>query len=271
MKRFFFFLAAFVLVLGLQSSFAADRPIIDSMQLVAGAEARDLAPRIDLDSGEHISLSLIRPMDAERALVAREDQDFEAVEDRARRGPEDTAPTLDNPKPTFQAQTRAAITTVTAFPKANAASGSSEAAAFNAGPSWIAIGPSPIPNGQTDPANANGISTTQSPVSGRTTAIAVDPTDPNIAYVGTAQGGLYRTTNGGANWTPLLDNALALAVGSVKIDPKDRTKVLVGTGEGNFSGDSYVGVGVYVITGANGPSPTLNGPFNLDIAGKDGR
>ncbi|MDP9024757.1 MAG: hypothetical protein M3N13_05220, partial [Candidatus Eremiobacteraeota bacterium] len=75
--------------------------------------------------------------------------------------------------------------------------------------------------------------------------------------------------NGGASWTPLLDNALALAVGSVKIDPKDPTKVLVGTGEGNFSGDSYVGVGVYVITGADAASPTLNGPFNLDTDGKD--
>ena len=39
--------------------------------------------------------------------------------------------------------------------------------------------------------------------------------NPDIAYVGTAQGGLYRTTNGGATWTPLMDNALSLAIGTL--------------------------------------------------------
>ena len=104
----------------------------------------------------------------------------------------------------------------------------------------------------TEPADANGISLTQSPVSGRTTAIVIDPSDANIAYVGTAQGGLYRTLDGGSTWTPLLDHALALAVGSVVFDPADTTHntLLVGTGESNFSGDSYAGVGVYKITSA---------------------
>src|SRR5688500_17059967 len=49
---------------------------------------------------------------------------------------------------------------------------------------WTPIGPFPIPNGQTV-----GIST---PVSGRTVAVAIHPTNPDIVYVGTAQGGLYR-------------------------------------------------------------------------------
>src|SRR5437763_8348300 len=268
MKRIFFFLAAFVLVFGLQSLFAADRPIVNSTLLFASEEARDLASRIDLGSGEHISLSLGQPAEMDRIFAQREDQNIEAVEGRARRGAEDTAPILEDPQPAFQAKSIAALTTTTAFPQANPG-GPADVAALNAGPSWTAIGPAPIPNGQTDPANANGISQTQSPVSGRTTAIAVDPTNSNIAYVGTAQGGLYRTLNGGASWTPLLDNALALAVGSVKIDPKDRTKVLVGTGEGNFSGDSYVGVGVYMITNADSAAPVLNGPYNLDTGGKD--
>src|SRR4029077_7301066 len=39
------------------------------------------------------------------------------------------------------------------------------------GPAWTAIGPAPIPNGQTVPADANGISLTQAPVSGRLTAV----------------------------------------------------------------------------------------------------
>ncbi len=133
-------------------------------------------------------------------------------------------------------------------------------------PSWTALGPAPIPNGQTEPADANGISLTQAPVSGRTTAIVIDPSDANVAYVGAAQGGLYRTTDGGSTWTPLLDNALSLAVGSVVFDPVDTTfnTLLVGTGESNFSGDSFAGVGVYEITNAKSANPLLIGPFNHD-------
>src|SRR2546426_3050819 len=49
---------------------------------------------------------------------------------------------------------------------------------------WSTIGPAPIPNGQTTPSTA---------VSGRVSAIAVHPTNPNIVYVGAAQGGVYRS------------------------------------------------------------------------------
>jgi hypothetical protein len=133
--------------------------------------------------------------------------------------------------------------------------------------SWTPLGPAPIPNGQTEPADPNGISLTQAPVSGRTTAVAINAADANIAFVGTAQGGLYRTTDGGTTWTPLLDNALNLAVGSIVIDPANT--VLVGTGESNFSGDSFAGVGVYRITNANGANPVLTGPYNQDTGGMD--
>src|SRR5712692_3570889 len=119
---------------------------------------------------------------------------------------------------------------------------------------WTALGPDPIPNGQTI-----GV---EVPVSGRVTAIAVDPTDQQTAYVGTAQGGLYRTQDGGTTWTPLMDSAESLAIGAIAIDPLNRNIVLVGTGEGNFSLDSFFGVGVYIIQNATSPTPTLSGPFN---------
>src|ERR1700752_299771 len=73
--------------------------------------------------------------------------------------------------------------------------------------SWTAIGPAPIPNGQTV-----GVLT---PGSRRVTAIAVNPVNPNIAYVGAAQGGVYRTLDGGATWTPLFDQALTLSIGAI--------------------------------------------------------
>jgi MYXO-CTERM domain-containing protein len=130
--------------------------------------------------------------------------------------------------------------------------------------SWTAIGPTPIPNGQTD-----GVVTA---VSGRVTAIAVHPTNPNTVYVGTAQGGLYRTLDGGTTWTALLDTATpgttggSLAIGAVSIAPSQPSTVFVGTGESNLSLDSFFGVGLYRITTAD-TSPTVAGPFATRVAG----
>jgi hypothetical protein len=125
---------------------------------------------------------------------------------------------------------------------------------------WTPLGPAPIPNGQT-----TGIIQA---VSGRVTVIAVHPANENIVYVGTAQGGLYRSLNGGATWTPLMDSALSLAIGSIAIDPLDPTTLVVGTGEGNLSADSFFGVGVYLIKNAD-TTPQLLGPFNKDGANND--
>lgn len=125
--------------------------------------------------------------------------------------------------------------------------------------SWSPIGPAPIPNGQTSPS---------APVSGRVTAIAVHPTNPNIVYVGAAQGGVYRSTDGGTNWTPITDSAQSLAIGSLALAPTQPETLYVGTGEGNFSTDSFFGVGLYRIDNAS-TTATLNGPFNLDAVSND--
>jgi len=125
---------------------------------------------------------------------------------------------------------------------------------------WTPIGPAPIPNGQT-----SGVST---PVSGRTIAIAVHPTNPDIVYVGTAQGGVYRTTDGGTNWTPIFDNAESLAVGAIAISPSQPETIYIGTGEPNFSQDSFFGVGVYRIDNAS-TAATVSGPFNKDAGSAD--
>lgn len=119
-------------------------------------------------------------------------------------------------------------------------------------PNWTELGPSPIPNGQTNPVN---------PVSGRVTAIEVDPTDPNKVYVGTAQGGVYRSLNGGTTWKPMMDGALSLAIGALALDSANG-RLYVGTGEANGSGDSFGGVGLYRIDNVNSLSATLVGPIN---------
>ncbi len=119
---------------------------------------------------------------------------------------------------------------------------------------WTPIGPNPIPNGQTTPSE---------PVSGRIAAIAVHPTNPNIVYVGAAQGGVFRSIDGGANWTPIFDSAQNLAIGAINFAPSDPTIVYVGTGEPNFGARNYFGVGVYRINAnATHTTATLSGPLN---------
>ncbi|HEX5702142.1 MAG TPA: hypothetical protein VFX97_02860 [Pyrinomonadaceae bacterium] len=126
---------------------------------------------------------------------------------------------------------------------------------------WTPIGPFPIPNGQTV-----GIST---PVSGRTVAVAIHPTNPDIVYVGTAQGGLYRSTNGGTTWIPMMDGALSLAIGTLTLAPSNPEILFVGTGEQTFSASSFFGVGVYRIENASSANPTISGPINRDAANND--
>lgn len=125
---------------------------------------------------------------------------------------------------------------------------------------WTPLGPSPIPNGQT--------TAVSQAVSGRVTNIVIHPTNENIVYVGTAQGGVYRTLDGGTTWTALTDDALSLANGALALDPLDPTTLFVGTGEGNLSADSFFGVGLYIIKHAD-TTPQLLGPFNLDTTGTD--
>ena len=56
-------------------------------------------------------------------------------------------------------------------------------------------------------------------VTGRITAIVVDPINPNTIYVGTAHGGVWKTTDGGLNWVPKSDNEVSLAIGALVMDP----------------------------------------------------
>ncbi|HZS28169.1 MAG TPA: hypothetical protein VFB76_13135 [Candidatus Angelobacter sp.] len=123
-------------------------------------------------------------------------------------------------------------------------------------PSWTPLGPDPIPNGQTTGPEV--------PVSGRVTAIVVSPATDQTVYVGTAQGGIYRTLDGGATWTPLFDSAQTLAIGALALDLQNPDTLFVGTGEGNLSADSFFGVGLYIIHSASTATPVVTGPFNTD-------
>lgn len=87
---------------------------------------------------------------------------------------------------------------------------------------WKPIGPSPILGDRED----NGL----------VTAIAVHPSDPDIVYVGTADGGVWKTVDGGTSWLTLFDEEQCLAIGEpncIAIDPGDTDVIYVGTSDRN--------------------------------------
>jgi hypothetical protein len=95
------------------------------------------------------------------------------------------------------------------------------------GPQWRSLGPWTIPNGQT-----YGAGTVN--VSGRVSAITVDPSDPAHVLVGAANGGVWESRDRGGSWVPRTDFAATLAVGAVAFDPSNPRVVYCGLGEGNW-------------------------------------
>jgi photosystem II stability/assembly factor-like uncharacterized protein len=117
---------------------------------------------------------------------------------------------------------------------------------------WTALGPAPL----------NSLDVTDN-VSGRLAAVAAHPTDANTIYVAPAGGGVWKTTNGGTNWTALTDIQSTLSMGAIAIARTNPLVVYAGTGEANNSGDSNFGRGILVSTNG-GASFTLNtGPGDL--------
>lgn len=80
-------------------------------------------------------------------------------------------------------------------------------------------------------------------VSGRVSALAMD--HAGHIFLGAAQGGVWRYDPKAGTWTPLTDSLGSLATGAIAVAPSNDKVVYVGTGEGDLSGDSYFGDGVY--------------------------
>ncbi|HZO94897.1 MAG TPA: hypothetical protein VFB22_14230 [Candidatus Baltobacteraceae bacterium] len=83
---------------------------------------------------------------------------------------------------------------------------------------------------------------------GRVTSVVGVADDPQLYYLGAAGGGVWKTVNGGATWTPLFDKQDVSSIGAVAIDPKDHNVVWVGTGETNPRNDVSWGDGIYKST-----------------------
>src|ERR671935_2874641 len=81
--------------------------------------------------------------------------------------------------------------------------------------------------------------------SGRVMSIAVDPANKAVIYIGSASGGVWKTTNGGASWQPIFDTQGSFSIGWITVDPKRPSVVWVGTGERNSQRSVAYGDGVY--------------------------
>ena len=80
---------------------------------------------------------------------------------------------------------------------------------------------------------------------GRIDDFAVVESRPSIIYVGTASGGLWKTSNNGITWKPLFDHQETSSIGDVTISFSNPDIVWVGTGEPNNRQSSSWGNGVY--------------------------
>jgi photosystem II stability/assembly factor-like uncharacterized protein len=80
---------------------------------------------------------------------------------------------------------------------------------------------------------------------GRIDDFGVVESNPNIVYVGTASGGVWKTTNNGTTWEPVFDKEGVSTIGDIAIAPSDPAVVWVGSGEPNNRQSSSWGDGIY--------------------------
>ncbi|MDR3609329.1 MAG: T9SS type A sorting domain-containing protein [Ignavibacteriaceae bacterium] len=97
---------------------------------------------------------------------------------------------------------------------------------------WVSLGPT------------SGYFFAYGNVSSRIVTGAYNPINPQIIYIGAADGGVWKSTDAGSNWKPLTDNQPSMAMGSLTIDPVNPEIIYAGTGEATYSAVSYYGRGL---------------------------
>ena len=127
-------------------------------------------------------------------------------------------------------------TTIGRGPEATSASAASVAPRLAAptgiASAWTELGPKPI--------TKNG---TYGNVSGRVDALAIDPTNPNVIFAGTAGGGVWKSADGGVNWAPMTDSQPSLVISALAIHPTTTPREIY-AGTGDLDGGTMFGNGV---------------------------
>ena len=83
---------------------------------------------------------------------------------------------------------------------------------------------------------------------GRIADVEGVPGDPNVVYVASASGGLWKTTNGGVTWKPIFERQGTISIGDIALAPGNPDVVWVGTGESAVRNSVSFGDGVYKST-----------------------
>jgi photosystem II stability/assembly factor-like uncharacterized protein len=108
---------------------------------------------------------------------------------------------------------------------------------------WTSLGPAPI---QTSGTLGNN--------TGRITAIAISPADPRLILAGASSGGIWRSTNGGDTFAPVIDDLPDLTVGAIAFSPSNPNVAYAGMG------DDHLGIGVLKSTDAGATWRLVSGP-----------
>src|SRR6185437_890620 len=96
-------------------------------------------------------------------------------------------------------------------------------------------------------------------VAGRVTSVATAP--DGALFAGGADGGVWKSADGGSTWIPVTDTQGTLSIGALLVVPAGRGyTVYAGTGEANTSSDSYAGVGVIASTDGGATWSRVGGP-----------
>lgn len=85
-------------------------------------------------------------------------------------------------------------------------------------------------------------------MSGRVADVEGVPGNPNIVYVGSASGGIWKTVNGGTTWMSVFDGQPIASIGDIALEPGNPDVIYVGTGESNTRNSVSFGNGVYKST-----------------------
>lgn len=96
-------------------------------------------------------------------------------------------------------------------------------------------------------------------IGGRTLALAIHPENPDILFVGSASGGLWKSTTGGSGlnaWEYVPTGHQVLGVAAIDIDTNDPNTMFIGTGEAYGSSENYPGIG---------PIRTTRGSYGIGI------
>ncbi|MFM1877903.1 MAG: hypothetical protein RLZZ241_769, partial [Bacteroidota bacterium] len=103
--------------------------------------------------------------------------------------------------------------------------------AANPNSSWTSVGP-----------NTAGSFAGNLTGQGRINAVAVDPTNPDIWYVGAPAGGIWKSTDAGSSWTSLFDEYPSIGVSSIAINPQNPDIIYIATGDKDATDTQSAGV-----------------------------